>query len=64
MSDPVDADLAERWGFRSRHDLLDASVSIASRAGQMGWIMPLAVRGWIAWTEHKAQMSDVLPTLP
>jgi hypothetical protein len=63
-NDPIFVDdLAERWGYRSRHDLLAASISVATSRGQMWWLTPVEGRGWAAWTEHDAQMSDLLPTL-
>ena len=56
-------ELAERWGYRSRHDLLAASISVASSHGQMWWLTPVNGRAWIAWSEHPGPTSDVLPTL-
>lgn len=55
--------LAERWGFSSRHELLAASISIASSQGELWWLTPVGKQGWIAWTEREQRMSDILPTV-
>jgi hypothetical protein len=55
--------LAQRWGFRPRHDLLAASISIATSSRHMWWLTPIDDRGWVAWTERDSAMSDMLPTL-
>lgn len=60
----VDLDqLAERWGFGSRHEMLAASVSIASRHIHAWWATPVHGGGWVAWCQRDGAMSERLQTL-
>jgi hypothetical protein len=54
--------LADQWGYASRHELLGASISVASQ-GELWWLTPVSEKGWVAWTERDQRMSDILPSI-